>query len=66
MNRSLKYLKKGSVARFRKFYNEIVKKPLAPERREELLEIFQKINKTKKSEKQKNRLVAKSTSDLGI
>lgn len=66
MNEPLKYLKKGSVARFREFYNKVVKKPLTPEQREELLEIFQKKDKPENAEKEKPKMVAKPDRDLGI
>lgn len=66
MSEPLKYLKKGSVARFREFYNKIVKKPLTPEQREELLEIFQKKDKAETPEKLKSKIAAKSDRDLGI
>lgn len=42
------------MARFREFYNKVVEKPLTPEQREELLEIFHKNDKLETPEKLKN------------
>lgn len=66
MSETLKYLKKGSVARFREFYNKVIKKPLTPKQREELLEIFQKKEKPEVTKKEKPKMVAKTDRDLGI
>lgn len=41
-NQPLKYLKPGSVARFREMYYKIVNTPITPEQRKELLEVFGK------------------------
>ncbi|MFN8944359.1 MAG: hypothetical protein ACK5WZ_07015, partial [Pseudobdellovibrionaceae bacterium] len=38
----LKYPKKGAVAKLREFYLEIVKKPLTPEQKANLEEVFKK------------------------
>lgn len=66
MSESLKYLKKGSVSRFREFYNKLIQKPLSFEQRKELLEIFQKKEDPKKQKNEKNKMVAKTDRDLGI
>lgn len=41
-NQPLKYLRPGSVARFREIYYKIVNTPITPEQRKELLEVFGK------------------------
>jgi hypothetical protein len=62
-NQPLKYLKPGSVARFREMYYKIVNTPLTPEQRKELLEVFGK-KETDKNEKIKQ--VIKNNKDLRI
>lgn len=65
MSTPLKYIKKGSVARFREFYNKITKKPLTSEQREELLEVFKKKDKPD-ADQVKQKKIASSDQDLGI
>lgn len=62
-NQPLKYLKPGSVARFREFYNKIVKTPLTPEQRKELLEVF---GKKENIENTQIKRPVKPDKDIGI
>ncbi len=64
----LQYIKKGSVARFRNFYNQLTSKKLTTEQRADLLEVFQKKEKLEKHTiKTKPKKVAKpSDQDLEI
>lgn len=62
MSAELKYPKKGAVARLREFYLEIVKKPLTPEQRANLEEVFKKKDQSKANEKK----IAKPNEDAGL
>lgn len=42
MSSELKQVKKGSVAKFQEFYNNVIRKPLSSKDREELREAFKK------------------------
>jgi hypothetical protein len=65
MSTPLKYIKKGSVARFREFYKKTTKKPLTSEQRKELLEVFKKKDKSE-ADQVNQKKIARSDQDLGI
>lgn len=61
MSSELKQVKKGSVAEFREFYNNVIKKPLSSKDREELREAFKKKGEVdKESNGSKNILIPDS------
>ena len=66
MSSSLKQIKKGSVARFRDFYNKVVRKPLSSDDREELRDAFKKKNREERADNKKPRKIAKPDQDLGL
>ncbi len=66
MSAPLKQIKKGSVAKFREFYNKVVRKPLSPEDREELRDVFRKKNQSEQTETNKPKKIAKSDQDMGL
>jgi len=59
-----KKIKKGSVARFREFYNKVVRQPLSPKDREELRDAFKKQDRNDQVEKSKK--IAKPDQDIGL
>ncbi len=50
-NNNWKQIKKGSVKKFRDFYNANIRRPLSSEDREELSEIFKRKDKAEPSKK---------------
>lgn len=62
-NQPLKYLRPGSVARFREMYYKIVNTPITPEQRKELLEMFGKKENEKNT---KTKKIVKNNKDIGI
>lgn len=66
MSTPLKQIKKGSVAKFREFYNKVVRKPLSREDREELRDVFKKKDQPEQTETNMPKKIAKSDQDMGL
>ena len=66
MSSNFKQIKKGSVSRFREFYNKVVRKPLSPEDREELRDAYKKKDQAGRTDNEKPKKIAKHDQDLGL
>ncbi len=66
MDTPLKYLKKGSVAKFKELFNKVKQTPLTPEQREEILDVFKKKEKPEAVEQIKPKKIAKPDQDIGV
>lgn len=66
MSESLKYLKKGSVAKFKELFNKVKRTPLTPEQREEILDVFKRNKAPDAAEKNQPKKIAKPDQDIGV
>lgn len=66
MSISVKNSKKGTVAKFKEFYNKVVRKPLSQDDREELRDAFKKKDQAEEIEKTEPKKIAKPDRDMGL
>ena len=64
MSKILKGPKEGAAARLREIYSKIIKRPISPEQRKDLEEVFKKRDQSTDTEKSKK--IAKSESDAEL